>query len=104
MNRFYPLVGVFGIVWFAVSLGFLPIWTLIMLFILGPVFALTGIMRLFQGTDLESSVANATTGISFEMPDTVEMPVTSLANWNCKNCGGPNIQQVKCEWCGMVKE
>lgn len=90
--------------------GILPMWISILpLF----VFLLYEAGRIFRGSGLDASVANATTGITLER--TVSSWTSYLyqnelnreipkANWNCKNCGGPNIQQVKCEWCGMVKE
>jgi hypothetical protein len=24
--------------------------------------------------------------------------------WNCRNCGGPNVEQITCQYCGSVKE
>lgn len=51
----------------------------------------------FSGIEsIPSTIANATTGITLE--------ALSLQSWNCKNCGGPNVEQVKCQYCGMVKE
>lgn len=28
----------------------------------------------------------------------------TLSSWNCRNCGGPNLNQPKCAYCGAIKE
>lgn len=105
MNRFYPLMGIFGVVFYGVSLGLFPLWFLVMTFIGTAVFSLVEVSRLLQGDDMDATVANATTGIFTNWAQTLyERELPKRQNWNCTNCGGPNIQQVKCEWCGMVKE
>lgn len=75
---------------------FIPLIQILPIALVGIVFIVVALR--YSPFTVTASVANATTGITLIESSPLKQ------NWNCKNCGGPNIEQVKCQYCGMVKE
>lgn len=84
---------IYSILW--VNIGLIPIW-IIPFSMFFNVIIIVSKFRLWSN-EVVSSI-------------TVEIPIKNYVKSeepktvNCKNCGGPNINQIKCEWCGLILE
>jgi hypothetical protein len=88
---------------FYVQIGILPIWFFIFNSILSGFLLSAKAFGVYKGDyesyvyhneDWKSSIPVIEDKLDFSEPKTI----------NCKNCGGPNIDKIKCEWCGLILE
>lgn len=95
-----------AMIWVGVITGYLPIWTGIF------AFAAAGIFSAVEGLKLgiaeESSEITAHENITSQWLKNLHQQEQTRSrvqqSWNCKNCGGPNVNKIQCQYCGMVKE
>ena len=96
------------IIWLGVADGLLPIWIGIMTMLFATIISGTSILRLLRGGGFDDGPMPSYEKVASEWINSTYQRelarVPKRQTWNCKNCGGPNIDQIKCEYCGMVKE
>lgn len=97
----YPLT-ILGASFFGVSLNILPVWMIILSFLFTVLFFGKEAAGIFRGVPASEPVFERVASTWVQSLYERELPTP--ASWNCKNCGGPNIEQIKCQYCGMVKE
>lgn len=91
-KMFYPL-GFLIYTFFGMNFGILPIWALLIAFVFFGISTAGEISKFLGGSESKYIQSHYTLEIQPE-------PKTE----NCKNCGGPNVDRVTCEWCGQVLE
>ena len=93
-----PLLGV--------VIGILPYWLGILGVVSIAVFGGTEMMRLFQGSGGVEPAAfeETTTRWVNNLYQQANRNPQTAHSWNCRNCGGPNINRMDCEWCGKIGE
>lgn len=102
MTRLEYVVIPTALVIVGIKAGLVPIWVGVFAFTFTGIVLFRSAAQLLQDGYDGSTIstinpyqANLTTGFTIE---------PTRQNWNCRNCGGPNINQIRCEYCGMVKE
>jgi branched-chain amino acid transport system ATP-binding protein len=56
--------------------------------------------RLYLGLNVSQRLGPGTPGDDFKQGASK----LEVHSWNCKNCGGPNLNRVDCRWCGTIND
>lgn len=85
---------------FGLFFGLVPIWVSMIGIVSTLLFAFGEASKIFRGDFPDFSDVKYTKTYVFT-PSPPE-PEPEKVTINCKNCGGPNVERVTCEYCGQV--
>jgi hypothetical protein len=99
------LILVTGLLAGSQVLGLLPLWVGIFGFLALAIVIGTEGVEMFRGAPAEESnnFEKVTSTWLNTLYQNEKLRQPTRASWNCKNCGGPNLNQVQCQYCGAIK-